>query len=398
MEDAAQDKLVSDLLGTVVRPPSVRVSGSFKSTVSGRFTPRSSSSFKRSQFVRTASRETRPAVAQASWYRRFSSRRLFPWLIVIALWSYIGFHVQSRWAHNEGKAGLTLLDTHVEMDQELKSRASRLQNVEENNFAAQKYHNVSNRFPGDFLESGTGLSDIQKSEIQSSHSTSKNWTENRLWQGRTPARMSDHEVANGTASQPVLEEGQREVILEMSNNATYKGYSPNFSWNFPAVGVVNDSMGKLVGPFDEIERRVLGSMAREVWSSYETNFFFAQFVRGKSFLVVLHELSLTGAPLAMMELASEIHRCGGKVSAVALSRGGGLLRELLMRGIKVLKDKGRLSFRAAAKADVVVAGSAVCASWIGNITVHLNMIFRNDAAFHALEGCGSSKILTLVAV
>lgn len=74
---------------------------------------------------------------------------------------------------------------------------------------------------------------------------------------------------------------------------------------------------------------------------------------------------MTGAPILMMELAIEILICGGTVSAVALSRKGGLMEELNQRGINVLKDKGRYSFRAANRADLVVARLAVCSSWIG---------------------------------
>lgn len=74
---------------------------------------------------------------------------------------------------------------------------------------------------------------------------------------------------------------------------------------------------------------------------------------------------MTGAPLSMMELATELMSCGATVSAVVLSRKGGLLGELSRRGIKVLPDKAELSYKTAIKADLVIAGSAVCESWIG---------------------------------
>ncbi|RVW23590.1 hypothetical protein CK203_091521 [Vitis vinifera] len=44
---------------------------------------------------------------------------------------------------------------------------------------------------------------------------------------------------------------------------------------------------------------------------------------------------------------------------------GGLVPELARRRIKVLEDRADLSFKTAMKADLVIAGSAVCASWIG---------------------------------
>ncbi|PKI71108.1 hypothetical protein CRG98_008509 [Punica granatum] len=73
---------------------------------------------------------------------------------------------------------------------------------------------------------------------------------------------------------------------------------------------------------------------------------------------------MTGAPLSMMELATELLSCGATVSAVVLSKKGGLMSELSRRRIKVLEDKADFSFKTSMKADLVIAGSAVCASWI----------------------------------
>ncbi|GKE53413.1 UDP-glycosyltransferase superfamily protein, partial [Tanacetum coccineum] len=64
------------------------------------------------------------------------------------------------------------------------------------------------------------------------------------------------------------------------------------------------------------------------------------------------------------ELASELLSCGATVSIVALSRKG---KELARKRIKFLADKDKISFKTAMKADLVIAGSAVCASWIGEI-------------------------------
>ncbi|KAJ0514261.1 putative hexosyltransferase [Helianthus annuus] len=92
---------------------------------------------------------------------------------------------------------------------------------------------------------------------------------------------------------------------------------------------------------------------------------FARLVWSRKFVLIYHELSMTGAPLSMMELALELLSCGATVYVVALGRRGGLLPELSRKGIKVLEDKDKLSFKAASQADLVIAGSAVCASWIG---------------------------------
>ena len=74
---------------------------------------------------------------------------------------------------------------------------------------------------------------------------------------------------------------------------------------------------------------------------------------------------MTGAPLSMMELATELLSCGATVSDAVLSKKGGLMPELARRRIKVVEDRGELSFKTSMKADLVIAGSAVCASWIG---------------------------------
>ncbi|TQD87843.1 hypothetical protein C1H46_026613 [Malus baccata] len=52
------------------------------------------------------------------------------------------------------------------------------------------------------------------------------------------------------------------------------------------------------------------------------------------------------------------------------------MAELARRRIKVLEDKGKQSFKTAMKADLVIAGSAVCASWIellGFLSQHSNL-------------------------
>ncbi|PPD78903.1 hypothetical protein GOBAR_DD24173 [Gossypium barbadense] len=79
---------------------------------------------------------------------------------------------------------------------------------------------------------------------------------------------------------------------------------------------------------------------------------------------------MTGAPISMMELATELLSCGATVSAVVLSKKGGLMSELARRRIKVIEDRADLSFKTAMKADLVIAGSAVCASWIDQYIAH----------------------------
>ncbi|KAI8544400.1 hypothetical protein RHMOL_Rhmol08G0293700 [Rhododendron molle] len=119
--------------------------------------------------------------------------------------------------------------------------------------------------------------------------------------------------------------------------------------------------GLIVGPFDSTEDRIL---EKRPTGRCDENGEFARVVRGRKFVVVLHELSMTGAPISMMELATELLLCEANVSVVVLDRGGGLMVELKRRKIKVVEDKGIVSFKTAVEADVVIPGSAVCASWI----------------------------------
>lgn len=128
------------------------------------------------------------------------------------------------------------------------------------------------------------------------------------------------------------------------------------------------AFGRVVGPFDDLERRVLGSGGDNL--ACLTQGRFPGFVRRKSFVVVFHELSMTGAPLAMLELAGKLVSCGGTVSAVLLNKRGGLYKEVVQRGVMIIRDKYASSWKAAARADLVVAGSAACNAWIGQYLRH----------------------------
>ncbi|KAF7135035.1 hypothetical protein RHSIM_Rhsim08G0219400 [Rhododendron simsii] len=127
-----------------------------------------------------------------------------------------------------------------------------------------------------------------------------------------------------------------------------------FSRNSTAAGLI-------VGPFDSTEDRIL---EKRPTGGCDVNGEFARVVRGRKFVVVMHELTMTGAPISMMELATELLSCEATVSVVVLDKKGGLMAELVRRKIEVVKDKKIVSFKTAVEADVVIPGSAVCASWI----------------------------------
>jgi hypothetical protein len=141
----------------------------------------------------------------------------------------------------------------------------------------------------------------------------------------------------------------------------------------PDVPKNNASYGLLVGPFGPIEDRILEWSPEKRSGTCDRKGAFARLVWSRKFVLIFHELSMTGAPLSMLELATEFLSCGATVSAVVLSKKGGLMPELARRRIKVLEDRADLSFKTAMKADLVIAGSAVCTSWIG--TNHVTTIY-----------------------
>jgi len=113
-----EEKNRSDLLGNVVWPPSLRVSSSLKATLSGRLTPRSSPSFQKSQCSRTPRKDVRFYASPLLWIR---GRHLLSWLVIIGLWSYLWFHIQSKWAHSGDREGFSEFESRVDVDQDLGS-------------------------------------------------------------------------------------------------------------------------------------------------------------------------------------------------------------------------------------------------------------------------------------
>ncbi|KAH7866459.1 hypothetical protein Vadar_020653 [Vaccinium darrowii] len=145
----------------------------------------------------------------------------------------------------------------------------------------------------------------------------------------------------------------REYYLKSSKNSS-DGVIGEWGRNSTTYGLI-------VGPFGATEDRIL---EKRPTGSCDRNGEFARIVRSRKFVLVFHELTMTGAPLSMMELATELLSCEATVSVVVLKRKGGLMPELLRRKINVVADKSIGSFKTAVEADLVIAGSAVCASWI----------------------------------
>ncbi|XAR67738.1 hypothetical protein NMG60_11002625 [Bertholletia excelsa] len=329
-----------DFLGNVVRPSPLRLNGSYKSSFSGRSTPRGSPSFRRLNSSRTPRREGRGGGSSSQWFR---NNRIVLWLLLITLWAYAGFYVQSRWAHGDNKE-------------------------REGVFG---YGSKPNDGNSDSIENKG--QDLTANGNSMATKTGKNQTEPTLenkdvvlikkMNVNPPRRVLKRKSKGSARSSRRKKRGRQKAILEVEPT--------EIGEQEPEIPNTNSSYGLLVGPFGSIEDRVLEWSPEKRCGTCDRKGEFARLVWSRKFLLIFHELSMTGAPLAMMELASELLSCGATVSVVALSRKGGLMPELARRKITVLEDKAELSFKTAMKVDLIIAGSAVCASWIDQYTTRL---------------------------
>ncbi|XP_073226044.1 uncharacterized protein [Cicer arietinum] len=242
--------------------------------------------------------------ASSSLFSWFGNNRLVLWLLLITLWAYLVFFVQSKW-------------DHYDKEQEISSRFD----FHHNN------HDLVVKNSSLFVDTKIdGV--LSKKQENGSKKRSRR------------SLRSKH---------------KRKIKVE--NFAIEKN---EIEFEIP-----------LVGPFGSIEDKILKLGSNEnICGVCNKKGEFAKVVKSKSFVLIFHELSMTGAPLSMMELASELLRCGANVSAVVLSKKGGLMEELIRREIKVVDDKVDHSFKSGMIADLVIAGSAVCASWIEQYIEH----------------------------
>ncbi|CAM6043057.1 unnamed protein product [Sphagnum compactum] len=290
----------------------------------------------------------------------FSARRWLPWLVLICLWSYIGFHMQTRWVgwelEPEEMVKLETINDQSSRTSLTITASSSSSSLDSNNSEAVANEDLSGQNGDHAHEVIKLISSDESLESSSGEDDVRNETEWFVGDGTGIDLQPKKAAAVAGEDGGTLGNMQGEVLLQKHNSS--RG-------------------GRLVGPFDGIiERQVPGLLLRQMlprqrsWMCKREGLF-PEFVKGKNIVVVFHELSMTGAPLAMLELASEMVRCGGKVSAVVLNKKGGLYKELLSRGVFVLRDKFSFSWKAAAKADLVIAGSAACNTWIGQY-LHFN--------------------------
>ncbi|KAG4955377.1 hypothetical protein AAZX31_15G013100 [Glycine max] len=323
----------------LAKQSSLRLGGSFKSTLSGRSTPRNSPSFRRLNSGRTPRKEGRSSVGGALWFR---SNRLLLWLLLITLWAYLGFFVQSRWAHSDKKEEFSGYGTgprNTNSDAEQIQRRDLL--------ASNKSLSANNDTDADIAGISKTINVALAKNDNDVPSHRKTSSKNR---------------SKGRRSSKGKSRGKLKPTTEIKNT--------DIEEQEPEIPTTNSTYGLLVGPFGPMEDRILEWSPEKRSGTCNRKEDFARLVWSRRFILIFHELSMTGAPLSMMELATELLSCGATVSAVVLSRKGGLMSELARRRIKVLEDKADLSFKTAMKADLVIAGSAVCASWIEQYIEH----------------------------
>ncbi|XP_015869478.3 uncharacterized protein LOC107406795 [Ziziphus jujuba] len=311
----------------------LRSGGSFKSALSGRSTPRNSPSFRRLNSSRTPRREARSSGSGLQWFR--SNRVLF-WLLLITLWTYLGFYVQSRWAHENKDNFLAFGNKRIGRNSETEQNLRR--DLISSDISLAVKNETSENQVGDgrridvvLAKTGNGVSPPYKA-----NSKKRNKKGKRSLHGKVP---------------PKLKSKVKVERLEIEEQE-------------PDIPKTNTSYGILVGPFGSTEDRILEWSPEKRSGTCDRKGDFARLAWSRRFVLIFHELSMTGAPLSMLELGTELLSCGATVSAVVLSKKGGLITELARRRIKVLEDKGELSFKTSMKADIIIAGSAVCASWI----------------------------------
>ncbi|CAM8984712.1 unnamed protein product [Rhodiola kirilowii] len=311
-----------------LRMSSLRPIGSTKPMLSVKTNPRNSPTLLRLNSSRTPRRDGRGSGLNATqWFR---SNRVVYWLLLITLWAYLGFYVQSRWAHGDNKDDIF----------------------------------------GHRSEPITDISNIPRRGLDSedSHSVVKNETSTDRDKGAEADVSTRENDLNSHKDAPSKKKTRKSVRSLRGKNRSKLKSSKKVDTNEldrqDEILNWNNSNGLLVGPFWSLEDKILEWSPEKRSGTCDRKGQFARLVWSRKFVLIFHELSVTGAPLSMMELASELLSCGATVTAVILNKRGGLMPELARRKINVLDDKGDLSFKIAMKSDLIIAGSAVCASWI----------------------------------
>lgn len=98
------------------------------------------------------------------------------------------------------------------------------------------------------------------------------------------------------------------------------------------------------------------------------------FMKSKLVLLVSHELSLSGGPLLLMELAFLLRGVGAEVVWITNQKPNerdeviySLEHKMLDRGVQVLSAKGEKTINTALNADLVVLNTAVAGKWLDGV-------------------------------
>lgn len=309
--------------------------GSLKSPSSGKSTPRAGSpSFRRLNSGRTPRKESRGGVLSSLLFR---NNRVVLWLLLITLWAYAGFYFQSRWAHGDNKEDLFSGGYGGEAAVEISQprHRNRRDLIATDGAVTGKLHNETTH--------------LSLKSVDPNLAKNQSITRRKSVSLKTRSKRSGRSSRKKSRSKPkvIIEDVETDVEVQEEeipkSNATY---------------------GLLVGPFSSLEDTILEWSPEKRSGTCDRKGAFARLVWSRKFVLIFHEMSMTGAPLAMMELATEFLSCGATISVIVLNKKGGLMPELARRKIKVLDDKRDLSFKTAMKADLIIAGSAVCSSWI----------------------------------
>ncbi|KAF5753004.1 glycosyl transferase family 1 family protein [Tripterygium wilfordii] len=95
------------------------------------------------------------------------------------------------------------------------------------------------------------------------------------------------------------------------------------------------------------------------------------FMKSKLVLLVSHELTLSGGPSLLMELAFLLRSVGAEVCWVTMQKPSqadgvsySLEQKMLVRGVQVFSAKGKEAVETALRADLVVLNTAVAGKWL----------------------------------
>ncbi|KAL0924975.1 hypothetical protein M5K25_003274 [Dendrobium thyrsiflorum] len=106
------------------------------------------------------------------------------------------------------------------------------------------------------------------------------------------------------------------------------------------------------------------------------------FMRSKLVLLVSHELSLSGGPLLLMELAFLLRNVGARVIWITYQKPAEenevihtLEHKMMNRGLQVLSAKSQEAIDTALKADMIVLNTAVTGKWLDAVLKkHLSQV------------------------